>query len=274
MKPSRFSVVTRVRTRGEGHLGGDAVEHGGIEPLQQRHPRPQGVLEVELPRHGRLGDRRHLGPASGHLGHLVDQLPLDQRRVDVKGDQPHGATTEGLALDRDVHPGRRAGGGHLGTHPLRVGTGHPQLVAVHRVAGQADDALDVGPERSEHIGDDPECRRADLGRQHGDHLRLARLLVGAGHRLQLDGEPVATAEGGQLPPNRVGSRRADDDRQDQPLAHQHLFDVLQFRAEGGERRHQIGGDPRPVGTDHSHSQVDHDRLVADGDEATAVRSDD
>ena len=73
------------------------VHHRGVQPLQQRHARVQRLLEVQLAAHR---GRRHLGDlvlAAGVRGEQLDDLVLDERRVDVHDDQ---------ALRPAVQPGR------------------------------------------------------------------------------------------------------------------------------------------------------------------------
>ena len=78
------------------------VERRGVDALEQRDPRAQRLLEVELAAHRRLGDPGDLGLAAGVRGEHLDHLALDQGGVDVHHDQPHAAAQQVGGLDGDV----------------------------------------------------------------------------------------------------------------------------------------------------------------------------
>ena len=64
------------------HVGGQARQRG--------HPLLQRLGEVQLTAHRRLGDRGDLALRARAGGQHLDDLALDQRRVDVEDDQPLG----------------------------------------------------------------------------------------------------------------------------------------------------------------------------------------
>ena len=71
------------------------------------------------------------------------------------------------------------------------------------------------------------------------------------------GASTVFAEGGHLASDRIGPGGTEDHRQDQPLADQHLLDVLQFGTQGSEDAHQVCGESRPVGANQADRQVGH-----------------
>ena len=84
--------------RRQPHLGAHLVHHRRVEPRQQRHPRVQRLLEVQLAAHRRPpSPRRPSSSQPGVRGEELDHLVLDERRVDVHDDQP---------LRPAVQPGR------------------------------------------------------------------------------------------------------------------------------------------------------------------------
>ena len=78
------------------------VERRGRHARQQRDALTQGLLEVELPAHGRLGDPGDLCLLAGVRGDHLDDLALDQGGVDVHHDQPDAAPVQGVALHGEV----------------------------------------------------------------------------------------------------------------------------------------------------------------------------
>ena len=139
--------------RGQPQLVPDVGEHVFAEPGQQRHPLPQGRLEVQLTAHGRRGDLRHLRGAPGPPGEQIDDLILDEGRIDVHHDQPHGPPPQATLLYRHIHLllGRLAG--QFGAQRGRVGAGHFHLDARHRALREPGDPVDVGPVRGDTAGD-------------------------------------------------------------------------------------------------------------------------
>ena len=143
--PSRFSVRTSVRAPG---VSSDAVAHGlevrFLQAGEEAHPAAQRVGEVDLSRHGGLGDRRHLAAAPAAFGQQVDHLALQQGGVGVQDDQVLGPAVQAGRLDREVdlrsaRPPRPAPAASWS----RSAPATDELVAVHRVGRQADDPLDV-----------------------------------------------------------------------------------------------------------------------------------
>ena len=99
--------------RGQLDLVGDLVEHLGGQARQRGHPLVQRLGEVQLAAHRGLGDLGDRGLGAGPGGEHLDDLALDQRRVDVEHDEPLGPSRQAVVLERDVdalvdrHPGQR-----------------------------------------------------------------------------------------------------------------------------------------------------------------------
>ena len=101
----------------------------------------------------------HLGAAAAALGQQVDDLALQQGGVGVHHDQVLGPAVQPGHLDREVDLAAGRLLGQRAPQAVEVGAGHGQLVAVHRVGGQADDPLDVAPARARCVPPRPPARR-------------------------------------------------------------------------------------------------------------------
>jgi hypothetical protein len=79
-----------------------ALDHGLVEPFQQRHPRIERALEIELAAHRRFGDRRDLRLDPGIIGELVDAFDGDHRRIHISDEQLLLAPLDRLNDDIDA----------------------------------------------------------------------------------------------------------------------------------------------------------------------------
>ena len=86
---------------------------------QQSHPAPEGLLEVQLPRHGRGSHRRHLFATATPFGQEIDDLSLEQCGVGIQHDQVFGSPMESRDLhgDVDLTSGRLRGQVHGAAMP-------------------------------------------------------------------------------------------------------------------------------------------------------------
>lgn len=137
----------RARAGGEDDLLGDLLEDLLRQPFEQRDPPDQRLGEVELAAHGVVGDPGDLVQAPGVPGQQLDDLVLDQRRVDVHHDEALGAAVQAAALHGHVHLLGRRLRGQLRPQRLGIGAGHGELDARHRIARQPFDPVDVGSAR-------------------------------------------------------------------------------------------------------------------------------
>ena len=122
----------------------DVVQRALGDALQQRDPRAQRLLEVQLAAHRGLGHLGDLLLAAGVGREHLDHLALDQRGVDVHHDQAHAVAQQGGGLHGDVEA---LGGGLGGQHRAQdvgVGAGDVQVDGGDRVARHPLDAVDVG----------------------------------------------------------------------------------------------------------------------------------
>ncbi len=81
----------------------DLVQHALREPCEDRDPLAQALGEVELPTHRGLGDGVHLLGTPGMGREELDDLVLDEGRVDVEDDKPAPATSQARGGDGEVH---------------------------------------------------------------------------------------------------------------------------------------------------------------------------
>ena len=101
------------RPRSQLDLLPDLLEDRSIHASQRRHPAVQRLGEIQFAAHGGLGDLGDRGVCADPVGEHLDDLTLDQRRVDVKDDEPLGPSRQAVVLDRDVdalvhrHPRQR-----------------------------------------------------------------------------------------------------------------------------------------------------------------------
>src|SRR5690606_26508238 len=67
-----------LRSRGEREIRRDSIEDLRGLPGEERHARPQALLEIELAAHGALGDLGHLLVLAAGARQLVDDLDGDE----------------------------------------------------------------------------------------------------------------------------------------------------------------------------------------------------
>ena len=121
-------------------------------------------------------------------GEHLDDLALDQRRVDVHHDQAHAATQQVGGLDGDVDAlvGRLPGqdvAQLLGVDPRDVQVDRRDRVARHPL-----DAVDVGAGVGDPAGDGGHRRGLQRRAEHGDvAATLGTAAVVAGAALELEG---------------------------------------------------------------------------------------
>ena len=110
----------RAGARGQRHRGPDLGEHRLRQAGQRGDPLVQARREVQLAAHGPLGDGRHLVGPPGVRREQLDDLVLDQGRVDVHDDQPAAAPSQTGGGDRDVDPAGRGLQGQLAAQAVDV----------------------------------------------------------------------------------------------------------------------------------------------------------
>ncbi len=81
----------------------DLLEHLGGQAGQRRDAAVQRLGEIQFAAHGGLGDLGDGRLRADPVGQHLDDLALDQRRVDVKHDEPLGPSRQAVVLERDVH---------------------------------------------------------------------------------------------------------------------------------------------------------------------------
>ena len=91
------------RARRQLDLLPDLLEHFGRKAGQRRDATVQRLGEVQFAPHGGLGDLRDGRVRADPVGQHLDDLALDQRRVDVEHDEPLGPSRQAVVLQRDVH---------------------------------------------------------------------------------------------------------------------------------------------------------------------------
>ena len=84
-------------------MRGDALESGCLQTLQQLQATAEALAEIQISRHGRCGDARHLFSHTRGGGKLVDDLALDQRGIHVEGHEATVAAVDVVFLEGDVH---------------------------------------------------------------------------------------------------------------------------------------------------------------------------
>ena len=205
-------------------------------------------------------------------GQHLDDLALDQCRVDVKDDEPLGPSRQAVVLERDVDTLVDRDPRHRRLQPLVNPVRrhrHPQLQTRYGIVGDAADEVDVDAERGHFAGHHAERLGGDRPAQHDDGVggRLAH------HRQRvaaLDRHVEAdTVDGGlhlvaQLGPAGHFRRTGHQDAQRQAAADDDLFDVEELDLVPRQhleqrRRHAwliVSGD----GDQHRHLGHAHPRL--------------
>ena len=245
-KPSRRSVRSVVRAPGhQFQLVGDLVDDRGGQARQGGHPPLERLREIQLPAHRGLGDRRDrsLGARAG--GQHLDDLALDQRRIDVEDDEPLGAPFQAVGLECHVDA---LVAGHPCQRGLQLATGSrrhrdPQLQAGDRIVGDAADQVDVDAQSGRLAGHRAECPRGDRPAQHHDGVGRRfpddRHVVAAldrdveAHRV--DGGFDVVAQRGAV---RDFRRAGHQHTQGEPAPDHHLFDVEQLDSVPGQHLEQ------------------------------------
>jgi hypothetical protein len=156
------------RPRGQEERCTDPVQGGLVEPGQEPDSLSERILEIDLPRHGRLGHLGHLRAASALLGQQVDDLTLEERRIGIEDDQMLGPAMEAVHLDRDVDFPLYRLIGQCPPEQVEIASRHGEFVAVHGIGGQPHDALDVPVTARDATANALQGRRRDLGGQYGD----------------------------------------------------------------------------------------------------------
>ena len=130
---------------GEPNLGADLVEDASAgRPGEDGDALAQRLGEVELPAHRALGDRGDLCLAAGVGREQLDDLLLDQGRVDVHDDEAAPAPGQaGGRPPRCRRPARRPPARARGA-ARDVRAGDVELDGRDGVAGEPPDAVDVG----------------------------------------------------------------------------------------------------------------------------------
>lgn len=224
------------------------------------HPFAQGLLEVELPAHGALGDLGHLGLAIGQLRQLVDELALREGRIDVETDQPLGPTVDVVSLDRHVDGQRARQGQDLATQCGQLertrratsGDSHRELDTGQDLVAQgaylSDTHLALG-EKARDLCHDRAIAQILAHRRDAQpgQVLLARTVLDLvkGRRLQ----PIAQCRRGEENPpqsDRFG-RNVDDGGESQVSVQDGLADRNQLPLFLGDDTHQPRGHAGAIG---------------------------
>ena len=243
-------------TRGQLNRLTHLVENGGGQTRQGLDAGAEGLLEVQLTRHGagrHLGDLRFTAAVRREQ---LDDLLLDERRVDVEDDEAPAAAREPTGCDRDVDPLRGGDERELGAQGGHVGPGDVELHGRHRVAGQAPDAVDVGPVVGDACRDEGDGVGAQRCAEH-DHGRtsLARPRIDAGALDDREAEPESVrGHGGcvaQLVDMRAGTQQ---DGERQVTVDHDLLDVEDLGGKAGQRSEERPRDSGAVVSRHGHAE--------------------
>ena len=131
----------------------------------------QRLGEVELASHRGFGDLGDGGVRTDLVGQHLDDLTLDQRRVDVEHDEPLASSGKAVVLQRDVHTLIDRDPRHRGLQ-LGVDTAgwhrHPQLQSRYRIVGDAANEVDVDAERGHFTGHHAKGLCGDRPAEHDD----------------------------------------------------------------------------------------------------------
>ena len=102
------------RAGGKRHARKGALEHTLVQAGKQPHALLERLLKVKLAAHGALGDLRYLLAHAGLLAQQVDDLLIDERRVDIHNDE---ACSHGGPFRVQLYWGTLS-------HAARLGDGH------------------------------------------------------------------------------------------------------------------------------------------------------
>ena len=207
VKPSRLRVRTRVRAPGVSWTAARTSSRTDTGRPARAATRCRRLsAKSSSPRIARSGDGGDLGLAAGMLGEELDDLVLDEGRVDVHDDQPAPAAGQPTGRDGDVRRrGTLASRRAARAGPVDVGAGDVELHRRDRVPGEPSDPVDVGA-----VSGDPRCDGGDpLGpewRPEDDDRRPARPDPGSVAPADLEGEVEGEVLGHRPQPCRLDRR--------------------------------------------------------------------
>jgi hypothetical protein len=231
--PRRFSVRTNVRAPGVSRTSSPTSRStlAGVPARRSTRSRSD-VLEVHLTGHRPGGDVGDLaltpGARSASSSITSSWISVEStssttsrlaRRLEVLALQGH--------VDAVLPGGRDQGGPHL----VEVAIQHRELVGRHRLAGEADDPVDVPATGRDRAGDRAERAGGQRLADHGDdgpqrRWRGLRRL----HHLEVQLEPVLPAVEEQLLQDVVEPPEPDRQVQGELAADDHLLHVVQLGA--------------------------------------------
>ncbi len=228
-------------------------------PGQRRDATVQRLGEVQFAAHGGLGDLGDGRVRTDLVGQHLDDLALDQRRVDVEDDEPLGPSRQAVVLQRDVDTLVDGDPRQRGLQLAVDAAGRhrdPQLQSGHRVVGDAADEVDVDAERGHLTGHHAERLGGDRPAEHDDGVggRLAASPACSSLRSIVTSSPTPWMAAldlvAQLATAGHLGRARYQHAQRQPAADDDLFDV--------EQLHLV---PRK----HFEQRRGHARLIDSGD---------
>ena len=208
-----------------------------VEALEQADPLAQRLLEVDRPVQGEI---REVGaPLLGTSlpGEEIYDLLLDQRRVDVHDHHPLASTFQTVALDGDVDRALRRRSHQVLSHAVEIPVADQELIAHHRVAGKAVDAVDVPSGVGNRGGDRAEVFGADTHTYHCHHRHRAGRGRGVVDLLELDIEAALPSEEEKISDRGPLAGDSDEHIEGETPTDDNLLDVVDLDLRLGEHRH-------------------------------------
>ena len=244
------------RSGRQHHLFAHLVQHGCREAGERGHPGPQRLLEVELAGHGPGGHLGDLGLATAVGREQLDDLLLDEGRVDVEHHEPAAAPGQAAGRHGDVDPDRGRGQRELAAQRRHVGTRDVELDRRHGVARQPSDAVDVGAVLADAAGDQRHGIRPERSAEHDDgSASLVRPGVVSRALSHVQRQPQPMGRHRRCVTKPLGAiARTQHQGQGQVAVDDDLLDVEHLRPDVGERAEQRTGDAGSVGARHGDAE--------------------
>ncbi len=217
-----------------------------VEALEQADPLPQRLLEVDRPVQGEIGEVGASLLGARLPGEEIDDLLLDESRVDVHDHHPLATTLQTVTLDGDIDRALRCGSHQVLPHPVQIPVADQELIAHHRVAGQTVDAVDVPSGVGNRRSDGAEVFGADPHPDHRHHRHRAGRGRGVVDLLELDVEAALPSEEEKISDRGPFAGDPDEHVEGETATDDYLLDVVDLDLGLGQDRHQPGRDPRSI----------------------------
>lgn len=181
----------------------------------------------------------------------IDDLVLDQSRVDIHHHESFGAAGDTLGLNGDIDVVRRGRLEKGSTHRRVVAAANCELITHHRIAGKPLDGVDVAAGVGDGPGNSAKCLRGDPGPDHRDSKAAPDRDRNVRHRFEIGAESVFPGVMENVAHCRLVVGLGDEHVETQAVSDDDLLDVVELTSAGAEEVHEPRGDTGSVWAEYS-----------------------